>query len=94
MFALLIFNALAVAAVYVLRRRMPDAPRPYKAWGYPVVPALFLLATLYLMVNTLVATPGRALIGLGIVAAGLPVYAYFARRLPPEDPMDWFRTGD
>jgi APA family basic amino acid/polyamine antiporter len=58
-------------------------------WGYPVVPALFLLATAYLMINTLLATPGRALAGLGIVALGLPLYAYYRRGLPPSRPEDW-----
>jgi APA family basic amino acid/polyamine antiporter len=53
------------------------------------VPALFLLATAYLMINTLLATPGRALAGLGIVALGLPLYAYYRRRLPPSRPEDW-----
>ena len=89
-FAVLIFNGLAVAAVYVLRRKLPDTPRPYRTWGYPVIPALFLLATLYLMINTLVATPGRAMAGLGIIAVGLPVYWWFARRLPPAKMEVWF----
>jgi APA family basic amino acid/polyamine antiporter len=89
-FAVLIFNGLAVGAVYVLRRRMPDVPRPYRVPGYPWVPALFLLATLYLMVNTLVATPGRAMAGLAIIAAGLPVYWWYARRLPPARMETWF----
>ena len=88
-FMLLLFNGLAVASVYVLRRRLPDAVRPYRVWGYPVVPALFLAATAYLMVNTFIATPGRALAGLGIVALGLPLFAYYARRLPPSRPEDW-----
>jgi APA family basic amino acid/polyamine antiporter len=88
-FMLLLFNGLAVASVYVLRRTLPDAPRPYRVWGYPAVPALFLLATAYLMINTLLATPGRALAGLGIVALGLPLYAYYRRRLPPSRPEDW-----
>jgi APA family basic amino acid/polyamine antiporter len=88
-FMLLLFNGLAVASVYVLRRKLPDAPRPYRVWGYPVVPALFLLATAYLMINTLVVTPGRALAGLGIVVLGLPLYAYYARHLPPSRPEDW-----
>jgi hypothetical protein len=48
-FMLLLFNGLAVASVYVLRRTLPDAVRPYRVWGYPVVPMLFLLATVYLM---------------------------------------------
>jgi basic amino acid/polyamine antiporter, APA family len=79
-FALLVFNGLAVASVYVLRRTLRDAPRPYRVWGYPVVPALYLAATLYLLVNTLVATPGRALAGIAIVALGWPVYLYYSRR--------------
>ncbi len=88
-FMLLLFNGLAVASIYVLRRTLPDARRPYRVWGYPVVPALFLMATAYLMINTLLATPGRALAGVGIVALGLPLYAYYARRLPPSRPEDW-----
>jgi basic amino acid/polyamine antiporter, APA family len=88
-FGLLLFNGLAVASVYVLRRTLPAAERPYRVWGYPVVPFLYLLATLYLMINTFIATPGRALAGLGIIALGLPVYAFFARRLPPARPEDW-----
>jgi len=93
-FMLLLFNALAVAAVFVLRRKLPDAVRPFRVWGYPVVPGLFLLATAYLMINTLLATPGRALAGLGIVALGLPLYAWYARRLPPSRIEDWFGDPD
>jgi APA family basic amino acid/polyamine antiporter len=93
-FMLLLFNGLAVASVYVLRRRLPRATRPYRVWGYPAVPMLVLLATAYLMINTLFATPGRALAGVGIVALGLPFYAYFARRLPPSRPEDWLVARD
>ena len=88
-FAALLFAGLTVGAVFVLRRAQPEAERPYRVWGYPVVPALYLLAVLLLLVNTLVATPGRALAGLGLIALGLPVYAYYARRLPPDDPENW-----
>jgi APA family basic amino acid/polyamine antiporter len=88
-FGLLVFNGLAVASIYVLRRTLPAAERPYRVWGYPIVPMLYLLATLYLMINTFIATPGRALAGLGIIALGLPVYAFFARRLPPARLEDW-----
>ena len=66
----------------------------FRVWGYPVVPMLFLLATVYLMINALFATPGRALAGVGIVALGLPFYAYFARRLPPSRPEDWLVARD
>ena len=88
-FMLLLFNGMAVAAVYVLRRTLPEVARPYRVWGYPVMPALFLAATAYLMVNTLLATPLRALAGSAVVALGLPLYYYYARRLPPSRPEDW-----
>ena len=78
-----------MASVYVLRRKLPNVVRPYKVWSYPVVPALFLAATVYLLINTFLATPQRALSSLGIVALGLPLYAYYARRLPPSRPEDW-----
>lgn len=76
----LAFQALGVAALFVLRRSAPGAARPYRAWGYPLVPALYVLATAWLVASTLLATPGRALAGLALIALGLPVYAGFARR--------------
>jgi APA family basic amino acid/polyamine antiporter len=93
-FVLLLFNGLAVASLYVLRRTLPHAPRPYRTWGYPVMPALFLLATAWLMANTLIVTPGRALAGLTVVALGLPVYAWYARRLPSPRIEDWLETRE
>ena len=88
-FVLLFFNGLAVASVYVLRRKLPHADRPYRMWGYPFVPGLFLAATAFLMINTLLATPGRALAGIATVALGLPVYFYYSRRLPKDRLEDW-----
>lgn len=90
-FVLLFFNGLAVASVYVLRRKLPDAERPFRTWGYPVVPGLFLVATGYLMINTLLTTPGRALAGIGIVALGLPIYFHYSRRLPVARLDDWLK---
>jgi len=90
--ALLLFNGMAIASIYVLRRKLPDWHRPYRMWGYPWVPALFLIATVYLMINTLFATPWRAVAGLGIVLLGLPVYAYYARKLEPSRPEDFLGT--
>ena len=93
-FCLLLFNGLGVASVYVLRRKLPNAERPYRTWGYPVVPALFLIATAYLMANTLMTTPGRALAGIGIVALGWPIYAWYSRNLPPAKPEDWLAAKE
>jgi len=82
-FSVLIFVSLATASVYVFRRRMPDAERAYRAWGYPVVPALFLLVSGWLVINTLMTTPGRAFAGLGLMALGLPFYWYWSSKVRP-----------
>ena len=79
-FAVLIFVALATASVFLFRRRMPDAERAYRTVGYPVVPILFLIVAGWLIVNTFMATPGRALAGVGLMLAGLPFYWYWSRR--------------
>jgi APA family basic amino acid/polyamine antiporter len=79
------------AALFVFRKKMPDAPRPYRAFGYPVIPMIFLLVTAALLVNTFVAAPREALRGVAVLAAGLPFYWYFARRAPPAEssrPLD------
>jgi len=68
--------------VFVFRWREPDAERPYKTWGYPVVPGLFVLTTIYLIFTTIWNYPVRSVIGLLIIAAGLPVYWYFSSKNP------------
>ena len=73
-FAGMVFHAMIAAAVFVFRRPRPDAPRPYRTWGYPVVPALFIFACLLLIGNTLKESPVESLIGLGLVALGIPAY--------------------
>ncbi|HET7695665.1 MAG TPA: amino acid permease [Vicinamibacterales bacterium] len=78
-FAVLIFVALATASVFLFRRRMPDAERSYRTVGYPVVPILFLVVAGWLIVNTFMATPGRAMAGVGLMLAGLPFYWYWSR---------------
>ena len=75
-FASWIFAALAAGSLFVLRRRRPDLPRPFRVPGYPFTPALFIAAAGAVVVNTVIARPVQALIGLGIVATGVP--AYFA----------------
>jgi len=78
-FASWMFAALAAASVFVLRRRRPDAPRPFRVPGYPVTPALFIAAAAAIVGNTIVARPVQALIGLGIVATGVPAYWVWRR---------------
>ncbi|MER3426872.1 MAG: amino acid permease [Pyrinomonas sp.] len=85
-----IFYGLTTSAVFVLRRRRPDVPRPYRAWGYPVVPALFLVVTAWLLVMTLKTAPLRSFIGLGLIALGLPVYWYITRRHAAREPEKIF----
>jgi APA family basic amino acid/polyamine antiporter len=87
-----IFYGLVTGSIFLFRRRMPNAERPYRAWGYPVVPILFLLVTAFLLVNTLLTTPVQALTGLGLIALGLPVYYFFFRhrRITDTQPA----TGD
>ena len=78
-FAVLIFMGLATASVFVFRRTLPDVPRPYRTWGYPVTPVLFLITAGWLIVNTLQTSPTQALSGLGLVALGVPFYLYWTR---------------
>jgi APA family basic amino acid/polyamine antiporter len=74
-----IFFGLMVLGLFLLRRRTDYTPA-YRTWGYPVIPAIFILASFYIVVNTIVSEPRDSIIGLGIVALGLPVYYFWARR--------------
>lgn len=78
-FASWVFYGMAVAAVFVLRRKRPDAERPYRAWGYPVVPFLFVLTAVAFVLHTLFHSPAESLAGIGIVLLGLPAYAWWRR---------------
>lgn len=82
MFASWLFYGLVTASLFVFRRKLPDAPRPYRAFGYPAVPLLFSLVTAALLVNTFVAAPREALRGVLLLSAGLPFYWFWSRRLP------------
>lgn len=79
-FAAFIFYGATTLGVFVLRKKMPDVPRPYKAWGYPVVPAIFILFCIALIVITLLARPREALIGLALMGTGVPLYFYWNRK--------------
>jgi APA family basic amino acid/polyamine antiporter len=75
-----IFYALAAASLFVYRKRDPEAKRPYRVPGYPVTPSLFILAAAALVLNTIVAQPARAALGIGIVLLGAPAYLIWRRR--------------
>jgi APA family basic amino acid/polyamine antiporter len=79
MFASILFNVAAGLALFRLRRTMPERPRPYRTWGYPVVPAVFIAASSAFVVNTLMERPVESLAGLGLLALGLPAYWYWGR---------------
>ncbi|HEY4320127.1 MAG TPA: amino acid permease [Gemmatimonadales bacterium] len=68
------FYALAVLGVFILRRKRPDMERPYRTFGYPITPLLFLLASVGMMINAMIANPRDNLVTFGIIGAGVPVY--------------------
>src|SRR5436309_3749293 len=78
-FALTLFYAFVAGAVFIFRRRMPDAPRPYRTWGYPVVPIVFLVVTAFLIGRTIWDSPKQSGIGLGLILIGLPVYLIWSK---------------
>jgi basic amino acid/polyamine antiporter, APA family len=81
-FAVVLFAGVAVAALFVLRMREPNAPRPFKALGYPIAPAIFTLASLAIVGNAIYSDPGPSGAGVLVIAAGIPLYLIFARRAP------------
>lgn len=79
-FAVLLFFAATGLAVVVLRRRAPEVPRPYRTWGYPVVPLVFVAATMAIFANIIFSQPVKAGIGLVLLGAGLPAYQIWRKR--------------
>jgi APA family basic amino acid/polyamine antiporter len=79
-FAVTVFYALTGAAVFVLRRTLPGHPRPYRTWGYPWVPAAFVLSSAALAANTLLERPTESALGLALMLLGLPAYAFWRSR--------------
>jgi basic amino acid/polyamine antiporter, APA family len=84
-FAVLLFYILTILGLFRLRRTRPDAPRPYRAWGYPFVPVLYIVLALFIEWALLMHRPARSLAGLGIVAVGIPIYFLWQRRSLPAD---------
>jgi APA family basic amino acid/polyamine antiporter len=73
-FAVLIFFTLTILAIFILRKKRPDIPRPYKAFGYPVIPAIYIATTIIIMIILLIYKPDYTFPGLGIVLLGIPVF--------------------
>ena len=79
-FGVWMLNVVTVAGVIALRRKRPDLPRPYRMWGYPFTTLAFVAVGSAFMMNTLIQRPGPSLIGLAIMAAGIPVYYLWRRK--------------
>ena len=79
-FAVFIFYGATTLGVFILRRKMPDAHRTYKVWGYPVVPAIFILFCIFLFFNTIITRPREAAIGMILILSGIPVFLILQRK--------------
>ena len=80
LFASWIFYGLVTSSVFVLRRKLPNVERPYKTLGYPVVPLIFVLVTVWLIINTLLNRPVESIAGLVLIVLGLPLYFYYRQQ--------------
>lgn len=76
-FAEWLFYMTAASTIFIFRKRMPDVPRAYRTWGYPVVPAIFIAAAAFLLYSTFTENLQRSLIGSAVILAGIPVFLFF-----------------
>lgn len=79
-FAVFVFYGATALGVFILRKKMPEAPRPYKVWGYPFVPAIVILFSAGLFVNTIITQQREAAIGLALMLTGVPMWYWFSRK--------------
>ncbi len=79
-FAIVLFSGVAVVALFVLRARQPNAERPFRALGYPVAPAVYVVVSAAMLANGLYSAPGPTGAGTLVVLAGVPLYYFFRRR--------------
>jgi len=79
-FAVFIYYGATALGVFILRKKMPNAPRPYKVWGYPIVPAIVVLFSAVLFFNTIYARPREAAIGMALMLVGVPIYLVLSKR--------------
>lgn len=84
-FAVFIYYGATTLGVFILRKKMPDVPRPYKVWGYPVVPAIVILFCAVLIVNTTFSRPREAAIGVVLMLTGVPFYYWFRKNYKAGD---------
>src|SRR6185437_7484542 len=84
-FAFMIFFALTVTAVFRLRATQPDRPRPYRVTGYPIVPAIYVVGTVWMIGNAVTTAPAQAIAALAFLVLGVPVYAWFRARRSRDD---------
>jgi APA family basic amino acid/polyamine antiporter len=82
-FAMWLFYALITGSIFVYRRKFPHLERPYRAWGYPVVPVIFLLVAAWLIYRTIMDSPKQAVTGIVLILVGIPFYWYFSKRSTP-----------
>jgi APA family basic amino acid/polyamine antiporter len=78
-FAVFIYYGATTLGVFILRKKMPDAPRPYKVWGYPFVPAIMVIFCAVLFINTIFTRPREAAIGVVLILTGIPMYLWFTK---------------
>jgi APA family basic amino acid/polyamine antiporter len=80
MFAVMLFYILTIAGIFILRKKQPDAERPYKAWGFPLVPIIYIVLAVLFCINLIYSKPQNSLPGLGIVLLGIPIFFYWQSR--------------
>lgn len=85
-FAVFFFYAATSLGVFVLRHKMPEAHRPYRVWGYPVVPVVFIIFCVGLIINTFVSRPREAMLGLVLILSGVPYYFWRRRKRDQTEP--------
>ncbi len=76
----IMFWIAATASVFTLRKKFPDMPRPYKTWGYPSIPIIFIIASSGILINALIEKPVESLAGIGITILDIPVYYFWKKR--------------
>jgi len=94
MFMAIVFWVAAAASVFTLRKKHPNMKRPYKTWGYPIVPILFIFFSIGILINTLIEKPVESFAGIILTLIGIPIYYYWKRNHPNEMKIKEVQKGD